>query len=63
MRDGRGDLGLDEVLPKPGWSDPGPWVPSLRPEVIAELNHVASPPAVIAAHDHAALLMPVEQRV
>ena len=63
MRDGTGDLVLDEVAAEAGLVATGALVPALSAEIVAELDDVAPAPAVIAAVDHPALLMPVEARL
>ena len=62
VRDGGGDLRLDQVFAEAGLIGAGPLVPPLGTEVVAELQDVTPTAAMVAAHRHAALLVPVEHR-
>ena len=63
MRDRAGDLVLDEVAAEARLVAARPLIPALGAEVVAKLDDVATAPAVVAAVDHAALLVPLEDRL
>ena len=62
MGDGSRHLRLDQILAETRLVRSGPLVPALGAEIVAELIHALAAPAVVAAQDHAALLVPVEHR-